>query len=97
MSSEYYFKSCAFFESEGWFTLDKRCCAFIKKNFISTFLRYTYSHALLQRYGAPPLLEEGATHKEADADLNMRKAVHYVSACAPLFEDVFYNKRRWST
>jgi hypothetical protein len=38
------------------------------------------------------LLEEGASHKEADADLNMRKAVHYVSACAPLLEDVVIKK-----
>ena len=68
-------------------------CAFkLKKEiFVQLFLRYIHSHALLQRYGAPPLLEEGATHKEADADLNMRKAVHYVSAlCSVVVWRMFF-------
>jgi hypothetical protein len=92
MSSEYYFKSCAFFESEGWFTLETRFCAFIEKNVVETFLRYTYTHALLQRYSAPPLLEQYEEF-EAEADLSMRKALCYVSACAPFFVGGCFSKK----
>jgi hypothetical protein len=87
------FKACVFTEGEDWLTLAKRSASYKKKTVFGTrrnCFRYSYSHELLRCCSSPPLplsplLDAGVTDEEAESNLNLHKAVLYVSTFHTLF------------